>query len=141
MSGAALAVKLSGVSPTEPQAGGRSAIRLLQGYVWHPAGADVDLEHYLPRELDLPPVSGISETEEAHVLWDQVTPPFAFFENGEPTAGQTFYQFTVLRVYDDRPGNDALHADAESASQSLGPLLDGTPEGVGWQLWEDLRDL
>lgn len=111
-------------------AGGRAAVRLLQGYVWHPRDADVDLEHYLPHELD-----------EAHVLWDAVQPPFAFFENGEPTAGQTFYQFTVLRVYDDRPGNDDLHGDAQDASQTLNPLLDATPNGVGWQLWEDLRDL
>jgi len=111
-------------------AGGRAAVRLLQGYVWHPAEADVDLEHYLPHELD-----------EAHVLWDMVNAPFAFFENGEPTAGQTFYQFTVLRLYDDKPGGDALHGDARDASQALNPLLDATPPGVGWQLWEDLRDL
>ena len=127
------------MSLTEPQAAGRAAIRLLQGYVWHPADTDIDLEHYLPRELELSPTS--SDDENAHVLWDELNPPFAFFENGEPTAGQTFYQFTVLRVYDVRPSNEALHADALSASQQLGPLLDGTPEGVGWQLWEDLRDL
>lgn len=111
-------------------AGGRAAVRLLQGYLWHPQDADVDLEHYLPHELD-----------EAHVLWDVVQPPFAFFENGEPTAGQVFYQFTVLRVYEVRPGGDALHADAEAASQALNPLLEATPQGVGWQLWEDLREL
>lgn len=105
-------------------------MRLLQGYLWHPAGEDVDLEHYLPHELD-----------EAHVLWDAVQPPFAFFENGEPTAGQTFYQFTVLRVYDDKPRGEVLHAAAAEASQALGPLLDSTPAGVGWQLWEDLREL
>ncbi|MFC6666956.1 DUF3208 family protein [Deinococcus radiopugnans] len=45
---------LWGVSPTEPQAGGRAAIRLLQGYIWHAQDADIDLEHFLPRELDLP---------------------------------------------------------------------------------------
>lgn len=116
-------------------------MRLLQGYVWHPQDEDVDLEHFLPRELDLPTPPGLAEAEEAHVLWDTISPPFAFFENGEPTATQTFYQFTVLRVYDQRPGNDDLHADAVAASQALNPLLDGTPEGVGWQLWEDLRDL
>ncbi|MDB5045043.1 MAG: hypothetical protein JWQ08_1093 [Deinococcus sp.] len=130
-----------GVSITDSQAGGRAAIRLLQGYVWHPQSADVDLEHYLPRELDLPKPPGAADEDDAHVLWDMVSPPFAFFENGEPTAAQTFYQFTVLRVYDDRPSNEALHDDAEAASQALNPLLDGTPEGVGWQLWEDLRDL
>lgn len=128
-----------GVSPTEPQAGGRAAIRLLQGYVWHPAGADLDLEHFLPRELELSRRG--DDDENAHVLWDEVTPPFAFFENGEPTAGQTFYQFTVLRVYDQRPSNEELHEDAQAASNALNPLLEGTPEGVGWQLWEDLREL
>ncbi|GAA5437281.1 DUF3208 domain-containing protein [Deinococcus sp. A31D244] len=131
---------LCGVSTSEPQAGGRAAVRLLQGYVWHPQGADIELEHYLPHELDLTPGTA-DDQEAAHVLWDGVTPPFAFFENGEPTASQAFYQFTVLRVYGERPSNDALHDDATAASQLLGPLLDGTPEGFGWQLWEDLRDL
>ncbi|SEJ12214.1 Protein of unknown function [Deinococcus reticulitermitis] len=131
---------LGGVSAAQPSAGGRAAIRLLQGYLWHPAGSDVDLESFLPRELDLPGPPSLSE-DDAHVLWDEVQPPFAFFENGEPTASQTFYQFTVLRVYDERPSNDELHGDALLASQTLSPLLEDTPEGVGWQLWEDLRDL
>lgn len=129
------------MSPTDPPTSrGRAAVRLLQGYVWHPENADVDLEHFLPRELDLP-AAAFADQEEAHVLWDEVHAPFAFFENGEPTASQTFYQFTVLRVYDERPSNEALHDDASAASQALNPLLDGTPDGVGWQLWEDLREL
>ncbi|GHF30598.1 DUF3208 domain-containing protein [Deinococcus metalli] len=131
---------LGGVSSTDPSTRGRAAVRLLQGYVWHPQDADVDLEHFLPRELDLS-ARPDPDQEGAHVLWDQVQPPFAFFENGEPTAAQTFYQFTVLRVYDERPTNEALHGDATAASEALSPLLDGTPEGVGWQLWEDLREL
>ncbi len=117
---------------------GRTAVRLLQGYLWHPAGEgdnaatfeDFDLENYLPHELG-----------EAHVLWDKVNAPFAFFENGEPTASQAFYQFTVLQMYDARPSAEHLNADALSASQGLGPLLEATPAGVGWQLWEDLREL
>lgn len=130
------------VSISEPAPGGRAAVRLLQGYVWHPQDADIDLETFLPHELDLPAPDEHAEQEEgAHVLWDSVNPPFAFFENGEPTASQAFYQFTVLRVYEPRPDNDALHADAQAASGLLGPLLEGTPDGVGWQLWEDLRDL
>ncbi|MFC3862893.1 DUF3208 domain-containing protein [Deinococcus antarcticus] len=128
-----------GVSAEQTQAGERAAIRLLQGYVWHPQDADVDLEQFLPRELDLTPSTPTDEN--AHVLWDDVTPPFAFFENGEPTAGQTFYQFTVLKVYEERPSNESLHEDALAASGALNPLLEGTPEGVGWQLWEDLREL
>lgn len=119
-----------------PAHSGRTAVRLLQGYLWHPGDEgneifeDFDLENYLPHELG-----------EAHVLWDKVTPPFAFFENGEPTAAQAFYQFTVLQMYDARPSAENLNADALSASQGLGPLLDATPDGVGWQLWEDLREL
>lgn len=127
------------VSLIEPQAGGRAAIRLLQGYIWHPEDADIDLEQFLPRELDFTHTK--HDDENAHVLWDKVSPPFAFFENGEPTASQTFYQFTVLRVYEERPSNEALHEDALSASSVLNPLLENTPEGVGWQLWEDLREL
>lgn len=119
--------------------GGRAAVRLLQGYLWHPEGADLELEHFLPRELDVTPHT--VDDENAHVLWDEIMPPFAFFENGEPTASQTFYQFTVLRVYEDKPSNELLHTDALNASASLQPLLEATPEGVGWQLWEDLREL
>ncbi|NTY02185.1 DUF3208 domain-containing protein [Deinococcus sp. JMULE3] len=134
------------VSNSESAPGGRAAVRLLQGYVWHPQDAEIDLESYLPHELDLPAPGETAdqsgaEQEGAHVLWDSVQPPFAFFENGEPTASQAFYQFTVLRVYEPRPDNDALHADAQAASGMLGPLLEVTPDGVGWQLWEDLRDL
>ncbi len=111
-------------------------MRLLQGYLWHPGDEgnelfeDFDLENYLPHELG-----------EAHVLWDKVTAPFAFFENGEPTASQAFYQFTVLQMYDARPSAEVLGQDAVGASQALGPLLEATPDGVGWQLWEDLREL
>lgn len=105
-------------------------MRLLQGYLWHPAHADLDLESYLPRELD-----------DAYLLWDVVTPPFAFFENGEPTASQTFYQFTVLQVFETRPAAEELAQAARSASEALNPLLEAMPDGVGWQLWEDLREL
>ncbi|KEF35570.1 hypothetical protein RDMS_01455 [Deinococcus sp. RL] len=115
---------------SDPAGTGRAAVRLLQGYLWHPQTLDVDLEQFLTHDLD-----------DAHVLWDPVQPPFAFFENGEPTASQTFYQFTVLRLYDEKPESGALHAHAEAASQALGPLLEATPPGVGWQLWEDLREL
>ncbi|ADY26144.1 hypothetical protein Deipr_0988 [Deinococcus proteolyticus MRP] len=110
--------------------GSRAAIRLLQGYLWHPRELSMDLDAYLPRELD-----------EANVLWDEIDPPFAFFDNGEPSSGQVFYQFTVLRVYEERPGAEQLHADAQEASQALEPLLQATPAGLGWQLMEDLREL
>lgn len=127
-------------APPTSSSAGRAAVRLLQGYLWHPASQgedtpteqfeDFDLENYLPRELG-----------EAHVLWDMVAPPFAFFENGEPTASQVFYQLTVLEMYDLRPSAEELGRDAKAASQALEPLLEATPAGVGWQLWEDLREL
>ncbi len=106
------------------------AIRLLQGYLWHPADADVELSAYLPGEL-----AG------AQLLWDEVRPPFAFFENGELSASQTFYQFTALRRYEGRPENETLHAHALALQGELSPRLEATPPGVGWQLWEDLREL
>lgn len=113
-----------------PGSSGRAAVRLLQGYLWYPQESDLDLESFLPSELD-----------EAHLLWDRVNPPFAFFENGLPTSDQAFYQFTVLEVFEERPDAAALHRKAQHISEVLGPLLEATPEGVGWQLWEDLRDL
>lgn len=106
------------------------AVRLLQGYVWHPKGAAYTLGTLLPGNL-----------ADGNLLWDEVAPPFAFFENGELTSTQVFYQFTALRVYDAKPDNDTLHAHAQALSDALQPVLDATPDGVGWQLWEDLREL
>jgi len=113
-----------------PETVGTVAVRLLQGYLWHPAIPALDLGAYLPRRL-----GGVD------LLWDRVPAPFAFFENGELTASQVFYQFTLLRVYQARPDAGQLGSDARQASEELGPLLEATPPGVGWQLWEDLRDL
>lgn len=133
--------------PEQPEPPQRAAIRLLQGYIWHPQDSDTELEHYLPNDIELPQppleqqLGDSADIAEAHVLWDQITPPFAFFENGEPTSSQEFYQFTVLRIYKQRPSHKLLGSDALSASQQLGPLLEGTPSGVGWHLWEDLREL
>lgn len=109
---------------------GQVAVRLLQGYVWHPKDAPYALADLLPPDL-----AG------AHLLWDVIAPPFAFFENGTLTSGQTFYQFTALRVYDQKPDNDTLHAQAQTLSDALAPLLGATPPEVGWQLLEDLREL
>ncbi|WP_027481566.1 DUF3208 domain-containing protein [Deinococcus pimensis] len=112
-----------------PQAPG-AAVRLLQGYVWHPREATYDARAFIPEEL-----------ADAHLLLDEVTPPFAFFENGQLTSTQTFYQFTALRLYDERPDDATLHAHAERLSEALAPRLDASPPDLGWQLWEDLRDL
>ena len=106
------------------------AVRLLQGYVWHPRDSGYTLDDLLQLTL-----------AEGHLLWDEISPPFAFFENGELTSTQVFYQFTALRLYDQTPDQDTLHTHAERVSEALAPTLDATPEGVGWQLWEDLREL
>jgi len=108
----------------------RVAVRLLQGYVWHPREAGYTARDFVPEEL-----------ADAHLLLDEITPPFAFFENGQLTSTQIFSQFTALRLYDARPDDDTLHDHAERLSEALGPLLNASPEGLGWQLWEDLRDL
>ncbi|MBB6097018.1 HAD superfamily hydrolase (TIGR01509 family) [Deinobacterium chartae] len=120
----------SSSSAAPQEEAGQHAVRLLQGYLWHPKEAGFELAQYLPAEL-----------EGAHLLWDEVRPPFAFFENGELTAGQTFYQFTVVDLWDRKPSNDESHARAEAVSRALEPLLEATPPGVGWQLMEDLRFL
>lgn len=113
----------------------RAAVRLLQGYLWYSKEADIDLEHFLPKELE-----SMGE-DPVYVLWDEITPPFAFFDSGEPTSDQYFYQFTVLSVYEQKPSSERLQEDALLANRLLQPLLESTPQGLGWKLWEDLREL
>lgn len=107
----------------------RRAIRLLQGYVWHPRELAVDLADHLPRTMQ----------GEVHVLWDAMpAAPFTFFDDGTLSATQQVYQLTVLRF---------VEADEDPAStiawvaETLQTALDSTPEGVGWQLMEDLREI
>lgn len=106
--------------------GGPIAMKLLQGYLWHP----VSLE---PPEL--PPTLGTG----ASVVIDPVRAPMAFFANGEPTASQQFYQLTVLEIFPDWPSNEAMHRRAALASAELDPILNATDPSVGWSLSEDLR--
>lgn len=108
----------------------RVAVKLLQGYLWHPKDASYVPADFLPSVL-----------ADAHMLFDEITPPFAFFDDGTLTSTQAFYQFTALRLYDAKPDDDTLHAHALSVSQALGPLLQETPPSLGWELWEDLRAL
>ncbi len=110
-----------------PQDGPR-AIRLLQGYAWHPREADIDLRELLPTALD----------EGVHLLLDPLPKaPFAFFEDGTLSATQQVYQVTVLAIVES--GQDPARMLPQAATK-LAPLLDATPEGVGWQLMEDLRE-
>lgn len=101
------------------------ATRLLQGYIWYPKDADIDLSDYLPKELE----GGI------HLLWDEVRPPFAFFDDGTLAATQHIFQFTALTLNDNPEGLTPWLAEV------LQEKLLATPPGVGWQLMEDLREL
>ncbi|PYE56469.1 DUF3208 domain-containing protein [Deinococcus yavapaiensis] len=108
----------------------RVAVKLLQGYLWHPKDAPYTPADFLPSVL-----------EDTNVLFDEITPPFAFFDDGTLTSTQAFYQFTALRLYDAKPDDATLHEHALRFSQALGPVLQETPRSLGWELWEDLREL
>lgn len=108
---------------------GRRAVRLLQGYVWHPRDAAVDLAAHLPRALD----------GDVHVLWDAMpAAPFTFFDDGTLSATQQVYQLTVLRFVDDHEDPATL---LPWVAERLQAALETTPAGVGWQLLDDLRDV
>jgi len=102
-------------------------IKLLQGYLWFPREKEIDLADYLPQEL-----SG-----NIHVLWDELpNPPFAFFDDGTLAATQRIHQLTVLTFAPDEEQAGRL---VPWLAEQLGEALESTPEGVGWQLMEDLR--
>ena len=105
------------------------AMKLIQGYIWHPKEQPIDLFDYLPREL-----SGA-----VHVLMDPMpAAPFAFFDDGTLSATQQVYQLTVMRIVP--PGEDPA-AGLQAVAAELQEHLNTTPEGVGWQLMEDLREV
>lgn len=106
-------------------AGKPRAVRLLQGYIWYPKDADIDLGDYLPAQLE-PAI---------HLLWDEVRPPFTFFDDGTLAATQHIFQFTALTRHDNPEGLTPWLAEV------LQQKLEATPPGVGWQLLEDLREL
>jgi hypothetical protein len=64
------------------------AVRLFQGYLWHPKEASLDPRALLPEE-----VLG------ARLLIDPVPPPTPFFEDGTPTATQAFYQLDLRGLH------------------------------------------
>ena len=104
------------------------ARKLLQGYIWHPKAEAVDLEAYLPETLE----------PNIHILWDPMpSAPFTFFDDGTLSATQQLYQFTVL----------AFIEEAEAArlvpwlAETLQEKLNATPASVGWQIFEDLREV
>ena len=104
-------------------------MKLLQGYVWHPRELDVDLADYLPRRLD----------PDIHVLFDPLpAAPFTFFDDGTLAATQRVYQLTVMRYVG--PDEDPA-ALLPWLSETLQAALERSPEGVGWQVMADLREL
>lgn len=108
---------------------GRRAVRLLQGYVWHPRQAPMTLGEYLPQRL----------AGNIHILFDAMpAAPFTFFDDGTLSATQTVYQLTVLHFVED--GEDPASL-LPWVSEVLQQALNTTPAGVGWQILDDLRDV
>jgi hypothetical protein len=108
---------------------GRVAVRLLQGYVWHPRADAIDLGDYLPRQVG----------DDVHVLYDPLpAAPFTFFDDGTLSATQVVYQLTVLRFVE--AGEDAATL-LPWVSELIQRALERSPASVGWQILDDLRDL
>jgi hypothetical protein len=104
-------------------------IKLLQGYLWYPKELDLDLADYLPTTLD----------GDVHVLWDELPrPPFSFFDDGTLAATQRIHQLTVLTFAPDEESAGRLVPWLAEVLQSR---LEATPDGVGWQVMEDLRPI
>ncbi|CAN5637618.1 DUF3208 domain-containing protein [soil metagenome] len=104
-------------------------IKLLQGYVWHPRELEIDLGDFLPSRLD----------PDVHVLWDVMpSAPFTFFDDGTLAATQRVYQFTVMRFV---PPEEEPGALLPWLAETLQASLETTPEGVGWQVMDDLREV
>ncbi|HLV13369.1 MAG TPA: DUF3208 family protein [Trueperaceae bacterium] len=104
-------------------------VKLLQGYVWHPVDAGLDLAASLAGEV----------APDVHLLLDAMPrAPFAFFDDGTPSSTQVVYQLTLLAIL-------APDADPARVLVEVAPLveerLETTPPSVGWQLMEDLREV
>jgi len=108
---------------------GRRAVKLLQGYVWHPRDLEMDLRAALPERFE----------PDVHVLLDAMpAAPFTFFDDGTLSATQRVYQLTVLRFVDDDDDPAAL---LPWLAETLQAALERTPDGVGWQVMADLREI
>jgi hypothetical protein len=110
------------------------AIKLFQGYLWHPKDLEFSPRQALPATLtpDHPDAP-------VYVLIDAMDAPFTFFEDGTMTNTQQFYQVTVLIKSQLEPAD--FKAITPWIQQVLNPHLNATPAGVGWQLLEDLRQI
>ena len=108
-------------------------LKLLQGYIWHPRDEAIDLKDYLPERLE----------PALYILWDAMpAAPFAFFDDGTLSATQQLYQFTVVTQTED---TDEAVDEAQKLvpwlAETLQARLETTPRSVGWQIFEDLRDV
>lgn len=104
-------------------------IKLLQGYLWFPKELELDLADYLPATLD----------GDVHVLWDELPrPPFSFFDDGTLAATQRIHQLTVLTF---APDEETAGRLVPWLAEVLQDRLEATPDGVGWQVMEDLRPI
>src|SRR5690606_21232463 len=105
------------------------AVKLLQGYVWHPRDQELDLNEELSGEV----------APDVHLLVDAMPrAPFTFFDDGTPSDTQVVYQLTLLAKV--KPGVDPARLLVEIAP-TVEALLDSTPKSVGWQLMEALREV
>ena len=104
-----------------------SAVKLLQGYIWYPKDEEVALGDYLPKQMG-----------DVHLLWDEVRPPFTFFDDGTLAATQHIFQLTVFKYV--REGEDPQRL-VPWLAEMLQEKLNTTPPPVGWQVFEDLREV
>lgn len=113
----------------DTQSESQVAIRLIQGYLWHPQELELDLGDWLPDSLP----------GNIHLLWDRLPrAPFSFFDDGTPSNTQVVYQFTVAtRTY--AGAEEELNGLLPGLAAQLQELLERTPAGVGWSLSDDLR--
>lgn len=109
---------------------GPRAVKLFQGYLWH------------PKELAWNPTEALPHNvlgEDIHLLIDEVPrAPFTFFDDGTLAATQHVYQVTILAITEPNTNFDALLI---RISERLTPLLEQSPPGVGWEINEDLREI
>ena len=102
--------------------------RLLQGYIWHARNEPVDLADYLPESLE----------PDIHIIWDAMpSAPFTFFDDGTLSATQQLYQFTALTFASEEDAASRVPWLAETLQQRL----ETSPASVGWQIFEDLREV
>ena len=103
------------------------AVKLLQGYIWYPKNEEVELRLYLPERLG-----------DIHLLWDEVRAPFTFFDDGTLAATQHIFQFTVFKEVQ---GDEDPQRLVPWLAETLQEKLNSTPPSVGWQVFEDLREV